>query len=50
MRITVNIPDKIMKDLLKYTKAKSNSQAIKLALQEWHRTKKYNSSNLCEVS
>ncbi len=39
MRITVNIPDEIMKDLLKYTKAKSNSQAVKLALKEWHRTK-----------
>lgn len=40
MRITVNIPDEIMKDLIKYTKAKSNSQAVKLALKEWHRTKK----------
>ena len=40
MRITVNIPDEIMKDLIKYTKAKSNSQAVKFALKEWHRTKK----------
>ena len=40
MRITVNIPDEIMKDLIKYTKTKSNYQAVKLALKEWHRTKK----------
>ena len=51
MRITVNIPDEIMKDLIKYLKAKSNSQAVKLAFKEnASYKKKYNSSNLCEVS
>ena len=40
MRVTVNIDDNLMKDVMEFTKAKSNSQAVIIALQDLVRSQK----------
>ncbi|MHB2155567.1 type II toxin-antitoxin system VapB family antitoxin [Calditrichota bacterium GD2] len=40
MRITINIPDEIMKELLSYSRTKSKTKAVSEALKEWIRMQK----------
>ncbi len=40
MRITINIPDETMKELLAYSNTKSKTKAVSEALKEWIRLQK----------
>ena len=35
MRTTINIPDQVMAELLKFTRASSKTEAVSAALKDW---------------
>jgi len=40
MRTTINVKDDILKDLMQFTEAKTQTEAVNLAIAEWVRRKR----------